>query len=53
MSFFKADHSLSKYDEIDPYKLTKPIYVIDKDGKGKWYRPIPPLSTDYDEDILF
>lgn len=51
MSFFKVDTSLYEEDKFDPYKLTKPKYTIDKDGNGRWIYPIPPLPTDYCEDI--
>ena len=52
MSFFKADVEFKEYESTDkesnPYRLR---YIIDNDGKGMWIEPIPPLSTDYDEDI--
>lgn len=54
MSFFKADKKFT--DESIPeqgYGITKPRYVIDKEGKGRWIKPIPPMPTDYDEDVIY
>ena len=54
MTFFKVDIKTIKEEaRLDPYKLTKPKYVIDKKGKGYWIRPVKPMSTDYDEDVLW
>ena len=48
MSFFKSGRKLVDEDIPKPEKLR---YVIDKDGKGRWIRPNPPMPIDYDEDI--
>lgn len=50
MAFFKANPSLTKEPKFEEYS-DKLRYVIDEDGKGRWIKPIPPLSTDYCEDI--
>jgi len=54
LSFFKTDkESYKSEDNVDPYTLKIPLYFVDSSGKGKWIRPIPPLSTDYDEDVIY
>ena len=58
MSFFKADRSLSDDDIIKAIKSSNKLrYVVDKNGKGHWIRPVPkPIdryAIDYCKDVPF
>ena len=58
MAFFKSDTSLCNEDDSDSKTASKKLrYVINKDGTGRWIRPVKAeslgLSVDYDEDVPF
>lgn len=54
MSFFKVNRSVDNPDISRPVERPEKVkYIIDKDGKGHWIKPKPPMANDYDEDIIY
>lgn len=57
MRFFKS-FKITEDENVPEqgYNSSKLRYVINKDGVGRWIRPIkplPPMSIDFEEDVIY